>query len=240
MRDEQQAKAAGPDADADEVRAAEAEQDRLRALVRTESAPELPLDGAIAGADVAYDDEAGLCAAAVVVVDGRTLEVLDRAVAVRPVEFPYIPGLLAFREAPPLLAALDGLCVRPDVLVCDGYGVAHPRRAGLASHVGVLTGVPSVGVAKNPLTFTYGKLSQQRGGWTELTDRDTGETVGRALRTQDSVKPLFVSSGHLVGLDDACALTLRLAPHYRQPETTRLADRLCRDTLAEATRSTGD
>ncbi|MFG3256160.1 endonuclease V [Streptomyces sp. NPDC048172] len=211
---------------------ARAEQERLRALVRTESAPWLRLDGAVAGADVAYDDEAGVCAAAVVVLDGRTLDVLDRAVAVRPVEFPYVPGLLAFREAPPLLHALDGLGARPDVLVCDGYGVAHPRRVGLASHVGVLTGIPSLGVAKNPLTFAHEEPGEERGSWAPLTDGESGgEVVGRALRTRDGVKPLFVSAGHLVGLDDACALTLRLTPRYRQPETTRLADRLCRDAL---------
>ncbi|GAA2087085.1 endonuclease V [Streptomyces albiaxialis] len=211
---------------------ARAEQERLRALVRAESAPGLRLDGTVAGADVAYDDESGVCAAAVVVVDSRTLDVLDRAVAVRPVEFPYVPGLLAFREAPPLLAALDELRARPDILVCDGYGVAHPRRVGLASHVGVLTGIPSLGVAKNPLTFTHGEPGEERGSWAPLTDAAHGdEVVGRALRTRDGVKPVYVSSGHLVGLDDACALTLRLTPRYRQPETTRLADRLCRDAL---------
>ena len=207
-----------------------AEQARLRALVRTESVAGLRLEGAIAGADVAYDDGTGVCAAAVVVVDGRTLDVLDRAVAVRPVAFPYVPGLLAFREAPPLLAALDGLGAAPDVLVCDGYGVAHPRRVGLASHVGVLTGIPSIGVAKNPLTFTHTEPGHERGSWAPLTDGE--EVVGRALRTRDGVKPVYVSAGHLVGLDDACALTLRLTPRYRQPETTRLADRLCRDALA--------
>lgn len=217
-----------------------AEQERLRGLVRPESAADLRLDGTVAGIDVAYDEDSALCAAAVVVLEADSLAVLDSAVAVRRNTFPYVPGLLAFREIPPVLAALDELRVRPDVLVCDGFGVAHPRRVGLASHLGVLTGIPACGAAKNPMRFTFRPPADERGASSALRDGDAGgdgapgEVVGRALRTRTGVKPVFVSAGHLVGLDDACDLIMQLTPHYRLPETTRRADRLCRDALAGA------
>jgi deoxyribonuclease V len=145
-------------------------------------------------------------------------------------DFPYVPGLFAFRELPALLTALERLTVSPDLLICDGQGVAHPRRFGLASHLGVVTGLPSIGVAKTPMGH-YDPPGPERGDWTAL--RDGNDVVGRALRTQREVKPLFVSIGHRTDLDTACAQVLRLAPKYRQPETTRRADRLCRDALAK-------
>ncbi|MFI8853123.1 endonuclease V [Streptomyces sp. 891-h] len=186
----------------------------------------------VAGVDVAYADDGGLVAAAVV-LDAATLTVLDEAVHVGRTDFPYVPGLLAFRELPSVMAALRGLSrhPRPDVVVCDGYGVAHPRRAGLAVHLGVLTGLPCFGVAKTPFLFEYTQPGPERGAWTPLTI--DGEQVGRALRTRAGVKPVFVSVGSGIGLDNACALTLRLARTYRQPETTRRADRLARRGLAE-------
>lgn len=113
---------------------------------------------------MAYDDERDLVAAAAVVLDARTLDVVEEATAVGCVSFPYVPGLLAFREIPTVLAALDALTADPGLLVCDGYGLAHPRRFGLASHLGVLTGRPSIGVAKNPFTFTYEQPGVERGG----------------------------------------------------------------------------
>jgi len=179
-----------------------------------------------AGLDVAYDGDK-LCAA-VVVVDLTSLETVDQVVVPGGTDFPYVPGLFAFRELPALTSALERLTTSPDVLICDGQGVAHPRRFGLASHLGVVTGLPSIGVAKTPMG-QYDPPGPNRGDWTELTDAD--DVVGRALRTQREVKPLFVSIGHRIDLDTACALVLDLAPKYRQPETTRRADHLCRQAL---------
>ncbi|NSC24727.1 endonuclease V [Streptomyces albus subsp. chlorinus] len=185
----------------------------------------------VAGVDVAYADGGGLVAAAVV-LDAATLTVVEESVHAGHTDFPYVPGLLAFRELPSVVAALEGLTRRPDVLVCDGYGIAHPRRAGLAVHLGVLTGVPCYGVAKTPFLFTYEQPGHERGSWSPLTI--DGEQVGRALRTRTGVKPVFVSVGSGIGIDHATALTLRLTPAYRQPETTRRADHLCRTRLASS------
>ncbi|WP_181785227.1 endonuclease V [Streptomyces phytophilus] len=214
------------------VEDAVAEQQRLRGLVRAESVGDAARWRTAAGVDVAYDDEAGVCAAAVAVLDAATLDVVDSVTAVSRIEFPYVSGLLAFREIPAVVAALRELAAAPDVFVCDGYGIAHPRRVGLASHLGVLTGIPSFGVAKNPLYFRCDEPGPERGASTPLLDGT--EAVGRALRTQTGVKPVYVSAGHLVGVDDACAVTLRLARRYRLPETTRAADTLCRRALAQA------
>ncbi|MGA6165076.1 endonuclease V [Amycolatopsis magusensis] len=175
-----------------------------------------------AGLDVAYGQR---LRAAVTVLDLDTLAVVDQAVVEGEATFPYVPGLFAFRELPALLEALDELSTTPDVLVCDGQGLAHPRRFGLACHAGVLTGLPSLGVGKNALG-AYEPPAAARGAWSEL--RDEGEVVGRALRTRDGVKPVFVSIGHRMDLDTACDLVLTLTPRFRLPETTRTADRLSR------------
>ncbi len=218
---------------ADETEAL-AVQDRLRTrVVLDEPGPPVGT-GLVTGVDVAYDDERDLVAAAAVVLDARTLDVVDRATAVGRVAFPYVPGLLAFRELPAVLAALDALTAGPGLVVCDGYGRAHPRRFGLASHLGVLTGLPVLGVAKNPFTFTYGQPGPARGATSPLLAGT--EEVGRAVRTREGVKPVFVSAGHRITLDGACAHTLALTPRYRLPETTRHADALCRRALAEAVR----
>ncbi|MGW1378362.1 deoxyribonuclease V [Streptomyces sp. NPDC002446] len=212
---------------------ARAVQDRLRShVLLDESGPEPGFEGIVAGVDVAYDDERDVVAAAAVALDARTLAVVDEATAVGQVSFPYVPGLLAFREIPTVLAALDRLARTPDLVVCDGYGLAHPRRFGLASHLGVLTGLPTIGVAKNPFTFRYAPPGPERGATSPLLDGD--EEVGRALRTRKGVKPVFVSVGHRVDLDRACVHTLQLAAAYRLPETTRAADALCRRALAAA------
>ncbi|MFI0150186.1 endonuclease V [Streptomyces lydicus] len=212
---------------------ARAVQDRLRSSVRLdESGPQPGFAGTVVGVDVAYDDERDVVAAAAVALDARTLAVTDEATAVGQVSFPYVPGLLAFREIPTVIDALARLTRTPDLVVCDGYGLAHPRRFGLASHLGVLTGLPTIGVAKNPFTFRYAPPGPERGATSPLLDGD--EEVGRALRTQKGVKPVFVSVGHRVDLERACAHTLRLAAAYRLPETTRAADALCRKALASA------
>ncbi|WP_172382789.1 endonuclease V [Streptomyces sp. MNP-20] len=214
--------------------AARAVQDALRTrVVRDEPGPP-PGTGRVTGVDVAYDDERDVVAAAVVVLDAASLAVVEEATAVGTVAFPYVPGLLAFRELPAVLAALDALTVDPGLVVCDGYGVAHPRRFGLASHLGVVTGLPTIGVAKNPFTFAYEDPDAARGSAAPLLDG--AEEVGAALRTRAGVKPVFVSVGHRVDLAHARAHTLHLTPRYRLPETTRRADALCRAALREATR----
>lgn len=184
-----------------------------------------------AGLDVAYAAEGDSLVATAVCLDVATLDVVD-SVAIRDVtDFPYVPGLFAFRELPSLLKALAELKVEPDVLVCDGQGIAHPRRFGLASHAGVVTGLPSIGAGKQALG-RYDPPGPKRGDWTPLVDNE--EVVGRALRTQDGVKPVFVSIGHRIDLATATDLVLRLSPRYRLPETTRAADQLGRQVLALA------
>ncbi|HET6743670.1 MAG TPA: deoxyribonuclease V [Kribbella sp.] len=200
-------------------------QEELRGLVEIADVGKPPRY--VAGLDVAYDGDR--LAAAVVVLDVGTLSEVDRAVVQGETTFPYIPGLFAFREVPALLGALEQLGTTPDLLVCDGQGLAHPRRFGLACHLGVLTGLPSIGVAKTAYVGTHDQLGPDRGATAELVDRD--EVVGAALRTQDGVKPVYVSVGHKVTLATAVAQVLRLAPTYRLPETTRLADQLCRKGL---------
>lgn len=212
---------------ADEARAI---QDELRPLV-VAADPKPPRFGTVAGLDSAYDDEAGVVAAAAVVLDAHTLETLESEVAHGTVEFPYVPGLLAFREVPTALRVLERLDTAPDLLVCDGQGLAHPRRFGLACHLGVLAGLPTIGVAKNAWG-EYTAPGPERGDSSDLVL--DGEVVGRALRTRAGVKPVFVSVGHLISLDTACAQVLALTPHYRQPETTRRADALCRSALRAA------
>ncbi|MER7747266.1 endonuclease V [Streptomyces bacillaris] len=208
-------------------------QDRLRGLVVLDEPGPPPGTGLVTGVDVAYDDEKDVVVAAAVVLDAETLETVDEATAVGTITFPYVPGLLAFREIPTVLETLESLTVDPGVVICDGYGLAHPRRFGLASHLGVLTGLPVIGVGKNPFTFSYEAPGPRRGDSSPLTDGD--EVVGRALRTQENTNPIFVSVGHRIDLDNACAHTLRLARRFRQPESTRRADALCRQTLREAT-----
>ncbi len=212
---------------------ARAVQDELRARVVLDEPGPPPGVGHVTGVDVAYDDERDVVVAAAVVLDAATLDVVAEATAVGRISFPYVPGLLAFREIPTVLAALDALPREPGTVVCDGYGLAHPRRFGLASHLGVLTGLPTIGVAKNPFTFTHDEPAPARGSSAPLMAGD--EEVGRALRTRDAVKPVFVSVGHRMSLDNACAHTLALTPEYRLPETTRRADSLCRQALKEAT-----
>ncbi len=205
-------------------------QDALRPLVIAAD-PRPPHFRTIAGLDSAYDDETGVAAAAAVVLDSATLHPVDTAVAHGTVTFPYVPGLLSFRELPITLVALEKLDTTPDLLICDGQGLAHPRRFGLACHVGIRTGTPTIGVAKAPWG-DYREPGPERGAVSDITM--DGEVVGRALRTRRGVKPVFVSVGHLIDLDTACGQVLALTPRYRQPETTRQADHLCRQALRAA------
>ncbi|MCZ7439639.1 deoxyribonuclease V [Micromonospora sp. WMMC241] len=215
-----------PPADVAEARRV---QEELRARVELVGpGPSVP--ATVAGLDVAYAQSGDRLVAAVTVLDAVSLDVVDEAVHVGRPAFPYVPGLFAFREMPALLAALDRLTVRPELLVCDGHGVAHPRRFGLACHLGVVTGVPALGVGKTPLVGSWTGPGLRRGDRSALRDGD--EVVGQVLRTRDGVRPVFVSVGHRIGLDEAVERVLALTPRYRLPETTRTADQLCRQALA--------
>jgi deoxyribonuclease V len=178
----------------------------------------------IGGADMSIEKFAARGYAGIVVLESRNFEVVDRAGAAADVTFPYVPGLLSFRELPPLELAWERLATRPDVLIFDGAGYAHPRRFGLACHGGVLFGVPAVGCAKSLLVGTHAPLGEQRGSTAEIVHH--GEVVGMAVRTRDRVKPLYVSIGHLMDLPTAVELVLRLTPRFREPETTRRSHRL--------------
>lgn len=211
------------------VAEAVAVQRRLRHRVRAGDDAGSPVR-TVAGVDVAYAADSDRLAAAVVVLDHTTLDVLETSTVVTTAEFPYEPGLFAFRELPALVTALRGLRTVPDLIVCDGHGLAHPRRFGLACHLGILADVPTFGVAKNVHVGEFVPPASQRGATSPLTVG--GEVVGAAVRTRSRVKPVFVSVGHRISLDTACAHTLTMSTHYRLPETTRHADHLSREVLA--------
>ena len=187
----------------------------------------------IAGADVAYDEQEQRMVGALVVLDAKTLEVVDQATHEMDITFPYVPGLFSFREVPPLIEAYKKLKVKPDLIICDGHGVAHPKGAGMASHLGIELDVPTIGCAKSRLIGGYDEPGKKRGASAALM---LGEKeIGRVLRTQDNIKPMFVSIGHKVSLETACAWVLKLCTAYRQPETTRKADALVRTVMKERT-----
>lgn len=197
-------------------------QERLRGAVVTHDA--FGPVRHVAGIDIGFPRGKTVARAAAVVLSFPDLELVDQAVVQRPATFPYVPGLLSFREAPAALEALARLAIRPDLLLCDGQGVAHPRRFGLACHIGLLSDIPTVGAAKTRLVGRSDPLPEWRGAWRPLWYQ--GEQVGAVLRTRDGVKPLYVSAGHRISLESAVAYVLACAPKYRLPETTRQAHRL--------------
>ncbi len=178
----------------------------------------------VAGIDVGFKERGAVARAAVVILGYPDLTLVEQVVIERPAEFPYVPGLLSFREVPVVLEALDRLARGPDLLLCDAQGYAHPRRFGLASHLGVLTDTPSIGVAKRRLIGEHAPVPAQMGAWTTLRDRD--EIIGAALRTRTGVKPLYVSVGHRVCLETALRFVMSCVTKYRLPETTRWAHRI--------------
>jgi deoxyribonuclease V len=178
----------------------------------------------IAGADLSMDRGSDRGYGGIVVLDAETLAPLDRASAVTRLGFPYVPGLLSFRELPALAAVWERLATPPDVLVFDGQGTAHPRRFGLACHGGLLFDVPAIGCAKTLLVGRHGRLGEERGATAEIEHR--GEVVGMAVRTRARVAPVYVSPGHRMDLPTAVELVLRASPRFREPETTRHAHRL--------------
>jgi len=184
--------------------------------------------GTIAGIDASYRDDpetgVGTSYAAVVVLRFPDLQLVEQTVAKTEVAFPYVPGLLSFRETPGVLAALRQLTVRPDLLMLDGQGVAHPRRLGIASHVGLLTDTPAIGVAKSVLTGRYENLGEQAGDSAPLVYK--GETIGTVLRSKVRTNPLILSPGHKIDLPTAVRLVQQCLRGYRLPEPTRQADKL--------------
>lgn len=178
----------------------------------------------VAGVDVGFEDNNRITRAAIAVLQYPELTLADSVIARCKTTFPYVPGYLSFRELPAVLKALDSLQIIPDLFLCDGQGIAHPRRFGIACHLGVLTGIPSIGVGKSRLTGRYQEPGQDKGDYSPLTDKD--ETIGVVLRTRDRVKPLYISPGHRISLKGAMDWVLRCTTRYRLPETTRYAHRL--------------
>jgi deoxyribonuclease V len=175
--------------------------------------------GAVAGIDLAI--RGGAATVAIVVLSFPDLRVADSVTLSRAVTFPYVPGLLAFREAPPILAAYAELRLAPDLLIFDGHGLAHPRRMGIACHVGLVLDLPSIGCAKSILCGQHPPLVDQVGAWAPVMDG--GEIIGAAVRTRQAVRPVYVSTGHRVSLDSAIRFVLACCRGRRLPEPTRLA-----------------
>lgn len=179
----------------------------------------------IAGLDCAFSKDGERILAVVVVLRLPEFELVETVHAIRDVSFPYIPGLLSFREAPVCLDAIEELQTNPDMFIIDGQGIAHPRRLGLAAHLGLFLDKPTIGCAKSRLTGSYKEPDTEKGAYSLLKDEKNSndETIGAVVRTRTNVKPLFVSVGHKCLLDDAINITLMCAVKYRLPEPTRLA-----------------
>ncbi len=178
----------------------------------------------VAGVDASYDRTRGVTRAAVAVLGLPDLDPIEEHTARRKTRFPYLPGYLSFRETPALLAALARLLAQPDLILCDGQGLAHPRRFGLACHLGVLLEVPTIGVAKSRLIGTHEPVPEERGKWVPLYD--DADVIGAVVRTRAGVRPLYVSIGHRVSLKTAIELVLRCTTRYRLPEPCRRAHAL--------------
>lgn len=178
----------------------------------------------VAGIDVGFEAHNTISRAAVVILRFPELELHEQHIARRPTAFPYIPGLLSFREIPAVLDALEQLHQLPDLLLCDGQGIAHPRRFGIASHLGVVTGIASIGVAKSRLLGSHTEVPGTKGAYVPLMHHD--ECIGAVLRTREKVKPLYISIGHKVCLETAISYVMACVTRYRLPETTRHAHRL--------------
>ncbi|MDP8221899.1 MAG: deoxyribonuclease V [Candidatus Lernaella stagnicola] len=177
----------------------------------------------VCGVDVSYDKTDDNFFAAVVVMNPRDFAVIETRTAMARSPFPYVPGLLSFRELPVVIEALAKLQTTPDLLACDGHGLAHPRRFGLACHLGVLFDCATIGLAKSRLVGTHEEPGLEKGDWTWLVHKD--ERIGQVVRTRRAVSPLFVSPGHRLGFGEARQWALRLCPTWRLPETTRAAHR---------------
>jgi deoxyribonuclease V len=181
----------------------------------------------IAGVDVSYDIKNNISRAVIVSMNFKNLTVLSSIIAYEPTTFPYIPGLLSFREIPVILKALNEIEQPPDILMVDGQGIAHPRRLGIAAHLGILTNIPAIGVAKSRLTGCYQEPGLLKGEQSLLLSGK--ERIGTVLRSKNNIKPLFISPGHRIDHETAVAITLKCLTRYRLPEPTRLADKLSKN-----------
>ena len=173
----------------------------------------------VAGVDVSYKE--GHAKASFVVLSYKQLSLIEYATAECFVDFPYIPGFLSFREIPPLIEAFKKIKTLPDIILCDGQGIAHPKKMGIATHLGILLDIPTIGVAKSKLVGTFKEPENRKGAWTPLIYR--GEVVGAVLRTKKGVKPVFVSPGHKVSLYSAIEIVLKTTTKYKTPEPIRFA-----------------
>jgi deoxyribonuclease V len=200
----------------------EAARIQLRLRERVELRDRLPRIATVAGADVALDLQRGRAIAGVIVYRFPEMEEIERVWAERRLTFPYVPGLLSFREIPVLLKALARVRHAPDVIFCDGQGYAHPRRFGMACHLGVLLDCPTIGCAKSILVGTAEEPGRKAGAWTPLVDGD--EVVGAVLRTREAVKPVYISQGHRISLGRAIELARAVSDGFRIPKPTREAD----------------
>lgn len=178
----------------------------------------------VAGVDVGFENNNTITRAAIAVLNFSDLVLIEHRIARLPTRFPYIPGYLSFREVPAVLEALGKIKQLPDILLCDGQGIAHPRRLGIACHLGVLTDLPCIGVAKSRLIGTHDDVPPEKGQYVNLYDKD--EVIGSVLRTRKNVKPLYISPGHKVSLRSAIQIVLQCVTKYRLPETTRWAHKL--------------
>jgi len=205
-------------------------QEQLAARVDVSSPP--PKPRLLGGADISYDRGDDRLYAAVVVLEAATLEVVEQADSVGRATYPYVPGLLSFREAPALIAAFERLKREPDVLICDGQGIAHPRRLGIASHLGLWLDLPTIGCAKSKLCGTYEEPGPNRGDRAPLFHK--GELIGTVLRTRTNVRPVFVSPGHRCDLAGAERIVLEALGRYRLPIPTRAAHQAVNRLRVEA------
>ncbi|WP_083251069.1 deoxyribonuclease V [Acidihalobacter yilgarnensis] len=178
----------------------------------------------VAGVDVGFEEGGAITRAAVVVLQWPSLVLVEQILARRPTQFPYVPGLLSFRELPAVLDAFERLSRYPDLVFCDGQGVAHPRGLGIAAHLGVLTGLPCIGVGKSRLVGTHAEVANERGASTPLYLGDA--RIGCVLRSRKGVRPLFISPGHRVSQETAPRLVMQALTRFRLPEPIRAAHRL--------------
>lgn len=198
-------------------------QEKLKDEVITEDKIKEPVQY-VAGVDMGFEADGTISRAAVAVLSFPDLQLQETSLARRSTTFPYIPGFLSFREIPAVLDALEKIKTTPDIILCDGQGIAHPKRFGIACHLGLIVDMPTIGVAKSLLVGKHEEIPDTRGSWQPLIHR--GERIGAVLRTRVGVKPIYVSSGHRVSLPTAIDYVLHCTTKYRLPETTRIADKL--------------
>lgn len=189
----------------------------------------------IGGVDVAYNEDQQKMIGAIVVLNSKTLEVVEESYHEMNITFPYVPGLFSFRETPPIIEAFNKLTIKPEIIVCDGHGIAHPKGVGMATHLGIKLNIPTIGCAKKRLVGIWNKeeLATQKGSHVPL--KWEGGEIGKVLRTRNEVKPVFVSIGHKVNLESATSIVLSLCSNYRLPETTRKSDQLVNKLMKERT-----